>query len=271
MMNTLAAQLSACEQGVLPPRYARNGNHTSTAHQARLLRSRVLLVGLGGLGGHVLDMLIRMGVGHIVGADGDIFEESNLNRQLLCTCETLGMPKAEAAALYVARVNPAVDFVPVGHYLRGKELQKLVTKGPDGEGAFDLVVDALGGMKDRRALQSAAQMAKIPLVSAGIAGLTGWMQVVQPGKNGPMDFFSRKDLSMVESQQSCGETDGSVPMGQCEQEESAEVLLGNLAPTVALAAALQCAQVYSLLTRETCTPGMIVFDLEDQYFNTLKM
>ena len=60
-------------------RYKRNSLLTE-AEQARLARSRALIVGLGGLGGHVLDMLARMGVGTIMAADGDAFETSNLNR-----------------------------------------------------------------------------------------------------------------------------------------------------------------------------------------------
>ena len=92
------AQKIACEHGIWPERYVRNTSLFSAEEQARLLSAKVLQVGLGGLGGHLLDMMLRLGVGCIAGADGDLFEESNLNRQILATGATLGKAKALAAA-----------------------------------------------------------------------------------------------------------------------------------------------------------------------------
>ena len=66
-------ECAALLSGILPERYARNTKQFSLEDQRALLLSRVLLVGLGGLGGHVLDMLVRLGVGHITAADGDVF------------------------------------------------------------------------------------------------------------------------------------------------------------------------------------------------------
>ena len=56
------------------------------------------VIGCGGLGGYAIEMLARAGVGHIRVCDGDVFDETNLNRQLLCTEDVLGKSKAEAAA-----------------------------------------------------------------------------------------------------------------------------------------------------------------------------
>jgi hypothetical protein len=74
---------AALEAGFLPGRYRRNRETVSTADQLRLFRSRVAVIGCGGLGGYVVEQLARLGVGTLVLVDPDVFEEHNLNRQLL--------------------------------------------------------------------------------------------------------------------------------------------------------------------------------------------
>ena len=241
------AERACCLAGFLPARYARNAKTLTPGQQARLLESRVLLVGLGGLGGHVLDTLARLGVGQITGVDGDVFEESNANRQLLCDAHTYGQPKAQAAALYVGRVNPAVDFTPVPRFLQGEEFLPLAQEA-------DVVVDALGGLAHREALHRAAAQAKKPVVSAGIAGLTGWMAVLHPEDTSPLPLLCG------------GRSDGSAP-----SSPSAEESLGNLAPTVAVAAALICSEILKLLTGQKKFPGLLCFDLSDHTFTPVRL
>ena len=81
--------------------------------QQALARKRILIVGCGGLGGNLLENMLRLGVGAITAVDGDRFEASNLNRQLLSTELLLGTGKAEAAAERARAVNSAVEFHPV--------------------------------------------------------------------------------------------------------------------------------------------------------------
>lgn len=275
-----AAELALCDAGELPVRYSRNGRLTTPAQQALLLRARVLLVGLGGLGGHVLDALLRMGVGHITGVDGDIFEESNLNRQLLCTDDTLGMSKALAAAAHAHRVNRAVDFVPVPHFVRGADMMELVNspliESMESTGktqGFTVVVDALGGLDDRQTLHEAAQTAGIPVVTAGIAGLTGWVQVLRTGDTGPMSYFSQSSIVPTPPvDKNPHTTHKKMPdAAKAAPPTSAEQLLGNLAPTVMVAAGLQCARLYSLLTGAHCDAKMLIFDVHDTYFTSVKL
>src|SRR6185369_6175177 len=103
----------ALEHGIFPARYQRNRNVISLADQLRLFNSKVAVVGCGGLGGYVVEELARMGVGHIVAIDPDIFEEHNLNRQILSTPATLGKAKVEAARQRVEQINPAVSLCAV--------------------------------------------------------------------------------------------------------------------------------------------------------------
>ena len=97
----------------IPERYWRNARFLSRTDQEKLLQAHVVIIGLGGLGGTVLEELLRLGIGTITGVDMDVFELSNLNRQLLATEENIGLHKAEAARLRARQINSGVRFIPV--------------------------------------------------------------------------------------------------------------------------------------------------------------
>lgn len=234
-------ELTALELGIVPERYLRNFDTYSLAEQIRLLSSRVALVGLGGLGGHVLETLARAGVGYIRAADGDEFQPSNLNRQPLCTRRSICGYKAAAAAARVALVNPAVEFDPVAAFLD----EELMGRFLDGA---ELAVDALGGLRDRPALLRQAAAAGIPLVTAAVAGQAGYVATVLPGAKGPADFFG-------------------------EDAPAAEHTLGTPAPAVALAAALMSAEALNVLAgrKPSLAGAMLVFDLEAMSFERVSL
>ena len=240
--NVARVELAALDLGIAPERYLRNFSTYSHAEQARLLRSRLALVGLGGLGGHLLELLARAGVGHIRAADGDEFAPTNLNRQLLCTRRSLGGYKAAAAAARVALVNPAVAFEPVAEFLD----EALMAPFLDGA---DLALDALGGLKDRPALLRQAAKAGIPLVTAAVAGQAGYVATVLPGAaQGPADIFGAGGAA-------------------------AENTLGTPAPAVTTAAALMAAEALNILCgrKPTLVGAMLVFDLETMSFERVRL
>ena len=86
-------------------RYDRNRQALSDRECQALQACKVAVVGCGGLGGFVAEHLARIGVGSLRLVDADVFEETNLNRQLFCTEESLGVAKVEAAAKRLAAVN----------------------------------------------------------------------------------------------------------------------------------------------------------------------
>lgn len=90
----------------VPVRFERNLGILTAAEQARLAGCRVVLLGLGGLGGVIAEVLARAGVSALVLIDHDCFEESNLNRQVFAFAETLGRPKTEVTREFLARINP---------------------------------------------------------------------------------------------------------------------------------------------------------------------
>lgn len=77
---------------------------------SRLAESRVMIAGLGGVGGWAAEALVRAGLGHLVGIDGDVIDESNLNRQVFATQSTLGMDKVQAAKQRLLDINPQLQF-----------------------------------------------------------------------------------------------------------------------------------------------------------------
>lgn len=135
-----------------------------TADECALLRKRkVLVAGCGGLGGHLIDQLLRVGVGCIVAADGDVFEESNLNRQLLCRAETLGMNKACAAALYARSVAPDVRFIAQEGFITRENADEAIR-------GCDAVLDGLDSAAARRMLCRACVRAGVPFIHGAVSG-----------------------------------------------------------------------------------------------------
>src|SRR5512136_2853275 len=96
--------------GIYPRRYLRNRDGISLQDQLKLAESRVAVVGAGGLGGTVIQVLGRIGIGRMTVVDCDVFDETNLNRQAFCTRDWVGRPKALAVQAQMKAINPAVEI-----------------------------------------------------------------------------------------------------------------------------------------------------------------
>ncbi len=172
----------ALKLGVYPYRYIRNRDILSAAEQLKLAEARVAVVGAGGLGGQVIVLLARLGVGTLVVADCDQFDETNLNRQALCVGETLGEPKARAAAEAVASINPGVRVVPHPVRIDAGVIDGILA-------GSDVVVDGLDNVPDRLLLQEAANRLGIPMVHGALAGFEGRIMTVLPGDAGVKPLY----------------------------------------------------------------------------------
>ena len=155
-------------------RYIRNLGALTEQECALLHAKTVFVAGCGGLGGYLIEMLLRLGVGTIRAADGDAFEASNLNRQLLSSPQTLGQSKAEAAAERAARVNPDVHFIPVSRFVTEENAAELIQ-------GCDAVLDALDNIRARRILAHACKEAGIPMIHGAICGWSAQAAVIMPG------------------------------------------------------------------------------------------
>lgn len=168
------AEVLALENGICPSRYERNIGIFGMDGQARLLRSRAAIVGCGGLGGWIAEILARSGVGELVLFDGDTFDDSNLNRQLFANEENLGMAKADVAAARVRLINGAVEVA--AHTLRLDE-----SNAPQLLRGSDVVVDALDSNSSRREVFLACRGLGVPFVHGAVGGFFGQVGVFYPG------------------------------------------------------------------------------------------
>jgi len=163
----------AIRKGVVPRRYLRNLGVFSYAGQLKLLESTVVLIGLGGLGGQLVEQLGRAGVGKITAADPDAFDETNLNRQLLSNETNLEKEKVYNAKERLKNINKAVEFT--GFLCRFDELPDEVWS------TANLVFDCLDNIDDRLVLAQKCSASNRPLVHGAIAGWYGEVGVVWPG------------------------------------------------------------------------------------------
>mgnify|MGYP003308651627 CR=1 FL=1 len=155
-------------------RYTRNIPALTEEECLLLRKKRILVVGCGGLGGHIIDQLARIGVGFLRVVDGDVFEETNLNRQLLSSMPLLGVSKATAAAEHIARVNPDIAIEAVESFLTKDNVVELLAD-------CDIVLDALDNIPSRKLLASACDDAGIPYVYGAIQGWVAQAGVSMPG------------------------------------------------------------------------------------------
>ena len=155
-------------------RHSRNIPALTEAEQAVLAGKTVAVIGCGGLGGHLTELLARVGVGSIRCVDADVFEESNLNRQLLAAMNTLGTSKAKAAAERVTAIDPAVYATAHPVFLTRDNAPELLS-------GCDAVLDALDSIEARRILSEACAELGIPLVYGAISGWVAQAAVSMPG------------------------------------------------------------------------------------------
>jgi len=238
-------ELTALENGVLPERYVRNLHTYRPEDQARLLRSRACVVGLGGLGGLVTELLARAGVGTLILVDGDRFEESNLNRQIFCTTDRIGYRKADVAAQRVVRINEAITVRAELCFLDTVNAPRLLAD-------CDVAIDCLDNIADRRVLAQAAQDRSIPLVTAAVAGTCGQLAVLMPGDTTEMTAIYGEDSAIV---------------------HGAETALGCTPQAVAVLAGLECSEVLKLILGQegTLRGQLLLFDLDRAFFHTVRL
>lgn len=238
-------QLMALELDIVPERYARNQKSLGNQEQMMLLKSSVAVVGLGGLGGCVTEILARIGVGQLILVDGDVFEDSNLNRQLLSRVEDLGRKKAIVAENRVLSINPGVIVRSCPVYLDAENCVDLI-------GSAALAVDCLDNIPDRFVLETGCREKNIPLVSAAIGGLSGQATVIYPEDPG---------LSLI-----YGEPEDVQPRG-------VEKSLGTLPYSAITMAAIECAEVISYITGKSpaLRSRLLFADLSDYSLELLSL
>lgn len=213
-------------------RYDRNKSMISEEDQILLSQLKVCIIGCGGLGGYVIEQLARLGVGHLTLVDGDCFDITNLNRQLLATTNNMGEPKVEVAKKRVALINPEVSVTAIYKKVTSENCREVL------EG-HDVFIDGLDHIDTRRMVVSVCKQLQIPYIYGAIAGWYGMVSTILPEDN-TMDMIYRTKASRGE-----------------------EVKLGNPSFTPALVASLQVSEFLKLVTNKGALTrkGFLYLDL----------
>lgn len=232
---TRLIHICALERGLIPLRYRRNIGTIGVEGQLQLLKSTALVIGLGGLGGNVIEQLARIGVGTLLAADYDNFDETNLNRQLLSSHGSLGRSKAETAVRRIAQINTDTEVT-----VYSKKLDALDDEVFE---KCDIVFDCLDNIPDRLVLADRCARANVTLIHAAIASWYGQIAVIKPSSG----FMQRvyKDFDKTEI-----------------QNKQLEKKLGTPPFTAAAAASIMTAQGIKVLTGQKINENeLITFDL----------
>lgn len=182
------AEALACDLDILPKRYEKNRGTLGCEGQKKLLQSKVLVAGLGGLGGYVVEQLVRCGTGTVIGVDADRFDETNLNRQLYADLNSIGHRKTEAAESRAVTINDAVVFRSLA--CKVEDLEDEVYEG------VDLIFDCLDSIPPRLYLQNMGERFTIPLIHGAIGGWYGQTAVVWPGSKLLSNLYGKRQFGI---------------------------------------------------------------------------
>ena len=213
-------EIAALKRGITPWRYLRNTGTIGLDGQIKLLQSTVAVVGAGGLGGTIVELLTRQGIGHVIIIDDDRFAEQNLNRQLMSTEKNLGKYKAAVAAKRVRDINSAVTVTAFVEKLTEENAHRLLKNA-------NVVADGLDNLPSRFVVENACRDLGIPYVYGTIAGFSGQLMTIFPGDAG---------LSCIYG------SSGSFP------EHGIEMRIGNPSATPTIIAACQVQEIVKIIT-----------------------
>lgn len=213
--------------------------------QAKLKSSKVLIIGLGGLGAPASLYLTAAGVGELWLADHDELHVSNLQRQVLYGTTDIPQSKAKLAAQRLQHLNPLVKTHMLQKKLDAHSLLPLVNQ-------VDLVLDCCDNMATRHAVNAACVMAKKTLVSGSAVGFDGQLMVLEPP-------FSHGCYA-------CLYPDQEEPQRNCRTA-------GVLGPVVGVIGILQALEAIKLLVGLPCSLSgkLRLFDGKQQQWNTLQL
>lgn len=125
-----------------------------------LENKKVMVVGLGGVGGYVVEALTRMGIGHFILIDHDVVSESNINRQLIATYQTIGQKKIDVMKERMLTIQPEVDVKALDMFVLPENIDSINFEG------VDYIVDAIDCVTAKIALILKAKELNIPIISS---------------------------------------------------------------------------------------------------------
>ena len=217
-----AAQIERYSRHLLLPEVGEKG-------QERLLKSKVLLLGAGGLGSPAAMYLAAAGVGTLGIVDGDVVDTSNLQRQILHGEDRVGTRKVESAQRTIQNLNPDVKVMPFDERLTSENVDRIFDHG------WDVIVDGLDNFPTRYLVNDASVFKKIPVVHGSIFRFDGQVTTFWPGK-GPCYRCLYPEPPPAHLAPSCAEAGvlGVLPglIGTVQATEAVKIVLDRGEPLV---------------------------------------
>jgi tRNA A37 threonylcarbamoyladenosine dehydratase len=163
----------------------------------KLQEAHVLVVGLGGVGGYAVEQLCRAGIGNLTIVDGDTVSQTNINRQLIATVDTVGLSKAEVFQRRLSSINPNCNITVIDEFIRDDRMIEILK-----DKHYDYVVDAIDTLSPKVFLIYHCMQLGLPLVSSmGSAGKLdpSLIEVSDVSKSHtcPLAYLVRKRLSKL--------------------------------------------------------------------------
>lgn len=213
--------------------------------QEKLLASRVLIVGMGGLGSPIAMYLAAAGIGHLILVDDDVVELSNLQRQIAHGTEDIGLSKVKSAKQTIQKLNPEIEVTYFEKRLNETELEKEVA-------AADIVIDGTDNFSSRFAINEHSVKNKTPLISGAAIRMEGQVSVFNKTPSSPCYRCLYKEE---------GELDTS-----CSNN-------GVLSPVVGIIGSIQANEAIKVLLDigETLDGKLLMFDALQIEWRTLKL
>lgn len=149
---------------------------------------KIMIVGLGGLGGHVADSLVRLGVTKLMLVDFDVFEMSNLNRQLYATHQNIGEFKVNVLKEQLLKINPECHI----HVSIEKIEDLLIENLRD----IDYIIDAVDSPQTKVHIADLANNLQVPLLHGACAGWYGQVGIIHPGCTLVHDVYQNKEKGL---------------------------------------------------------------------------
>ena len=223
-------------------RYIKNLNSITKDECEKLNGFNVCVVGCGGIGGYVIEMLARIGVLNITGIDYDAFDTTNLNRQIISNTTNIHKKKALEAKKRVFTINPDVYFIPVCEKITYENSIDLLAGN-------NIIIDACDNISTRLILEDACNKLETPLIHGAISGWYGQVSTIMPYDN---------TLSKIYANMTDKDIDSS---------------LGNPSFTPALVASIQVSEAIKVLLNkgETLHKKLLSIDLLSMNFEIIEL
>jgi molybdopterin/thiamine biosynthesis adenylyltransferase len=221
-------------------RYIRNSPALTQTENEMLGGRKVCVAGCGGLGGYIIEILGRLGVGNMTVVDGDVFQESNLNRQILSDTNSIGKNKALSAVERMKKVNPTINVTPITQMMSLENSKKIIY-------GHDLVMDALDTIESKLILQDICDKLNIPMIHGAASGWFGQIASIFPGDKTLNKIYTSFEIDSIS--------------------------LGTPSFSPALTASIQCSEAVKVLINrgEIVRNGFLFIDILNNTFQIIKL